>query len=146
MSEHALTHSLLSFPQEDQTKVKYLSLAGRGGALSPLVSALRRQRQDFWVWSQPGQQSEFKGYTEKPRSRVTCSSSHPCHAMQGSHLSPFAITGRHNCLFPPGGLLVMFNLFSHTGCFPLSAPGQKKGSNNTFNADLPCPVLTNGQP
>jgi hypothetical protein len=36
----------------------------------PLVPALRRQRQaDFWVWGQPGLQSEFRdfqGYTEKP--------------------------------------------------------------------------------
>jgi hypothetical protein len=37
---------------------------------TPLIPALRRQRQaDFWVWSQPGLQSEFQdsqGYTEKP--------------------------------------------------------------------------------
>jgi hypothetical protein len=36
----------------------------------PLISALGRQRQvDFWVWGQPGQQSEFqdsKGCSEKP--------------------------------------------------------------------------------
>ena len=36
----------------------------------PLIPALRRQRQaDFWVWGQPGLQSEFQdsqGYTEKP--------------------------------------------------------------------------------
>jgi hypothetical protein len=35
----------------------------------PLISALGRQRQvDFWVWDQPGLQSEFQdsqGYTEK---------------------------------------------------------------------------------
>jgi hypothetical protein len=37
---------------------------------TPLVLALERQRQvDFWVWGQPGLQSEFQdsqGYTEKP--------------------------------------------------------------------------------
>jgi hypothetical protein len=36
----------------------------------PLIPALGRQRQaDFWVWGQPGLQSEFQdsqGYTEKP--------------------------------------------------------------------------------
>jgi hypothetical protein len=36
----------------------------------PLIPALRRQRQaDFWLWGQPGLQSEFQdsqGYTEKP--------------------------------------------------------------------------------
>jgi hypothetical protein len=36
----------------------------------PLIPALWRQRQaDFWVWGQPGLQSEFQdsqGYTEKP--------------------------------------------------------------------------------
>jgi hypothetical protein len=35
-----------------------------------LIPALRRQRQvDFWVWGQPGLQSEFQNsqaYTEKP--------------------------------------------------------------------------------
>jgi hypothetical protein len=37
---------------------------------TPLIPALGRQRQaDFWVWGQPGPQSEFQdsqGYTEKP--------------------------------------------------------------------------------
>jgi hypothetical protein len=37
---------------------------------TPLIPALERQRQvDFWVWGQPGLQSEFQdsqGYTEKP--------------------------------------------------------------------------------
>jgi hypothetical protein len=37
----------------------------------PLIPALGRQRQvNFWVWDQPGLQSEFQdsqGYTEKPR-------------------------------------------------------------------------------
>ena len=37
---------------------------------TPLIPALRRQRQvDFWVWGQPGLQSEFQdsqGCTEKP--------------------------------------------------------------------------------
>jgi hypothetical protein len=37
---------------------------------TPLIPALRRQRQaDFWVWGQPGLQSEFQdsqGYKEKP--------------------------------------------------------------------------------
>jgi hypothetical protein len=37
---------------------------------TPLIPALWRQRQaDFWVWGQPGLQSEFQdsqGYTEKP--------------------------------------------------------------------------------
>jgi hypothetical protein len=37
---------------------------------TPLIPALRRQRQvDFWVWGQPGLQSEFQdsqNYTEKP--------------------------------------------------------------------------------
>jgi hypothetical protein len=36
----------------------------------PLIPALGSQRQaDFWVWGQPGLQSEFQdsqGYTEKP--------------------------------------------------------------------------------
>jgi hypothetical protein len=36
----------------------------------PLIPTLGRQRQaDFWVWGQPGLQSEFQnsqGYTEKP--------------------------------------------------------------------------------
>jgi hypothetical protein len=36
----------------------------------PLIPALGRQRQaDFWVWGQPGLQSEFQDsqdYTEKP--------------------------------------------------------------------------------
>jgi hypothetical protein len=36
----------------------------------PLIPVLGRQRQaDFWVWGQPGLQSEFQdsqGYTEKP--------------------------------------------------------------------------------
>jgi hypothetical protein len=36
----------------------------------PLIPALGRQRQaDFWVWGQPGLQSELQdnqGYTEKP--------------------------------------------------------------------------------
>jgi hypothetical protein len=36
----------------------------------PLIPALERQKQaDFWVWGQPGLQSEFRdsqGYTEKP--------------------------------------------------------------------------------
>jgi hypothetical protein len=36
----------------------------------PVIPALGRQRQaDFWVWGQPGLQSEFQdsqGYTEKP--------------------------------------------------------------------------------
>jgi hypothetical protein len=37
---------------------------------TPLIPALGRQRQaDFWVWGQPGLQSEFQDsqdYTEKP--------------------------------------------------------------------------------
>ena len=37
---------------------------------TPLIPALGRQRQaDFWVWGQPGLQSEFQdsqGYTGKP--------------------------------------------------------------------------------
>jgi hypothetical protein len=37
---------------------------------TPLIPALERQKQaDFWVWGQPGLQSEFQdsqGYTEKP--------------------------------------------------------------------------------
>jgi hypothetical protein len=37
---------------------------------TPLIPALGRQRQaNFWVWGQPGLQSEFQGsqgYTEKP--------------------------------------------------------------------------------
>jgi hypothetical protein len=37
---------------------------------TPLIPELGRQRQvDFWVWGQPGLQSEFQdsqGYTEKP--------------------------------------------------------------------------------
>jgi hypothetical protein len=41
----------------------------------PLIPALGRQRQaDFWVWGQPGLQSEFQdsqGYTEKPCLRKT---------------------------------------------------------------------------
>jgi hypothetical protein len=43
---------------------------GSGGWHTPLIPALGRQRQaDFWVWGQPGLQSEFQdsqGYTEKP--------------------------------------------------------------------------------
>jgi hypothetical protein len=46
-----------------------LYLAGWWGCM-PLIPALGRQRQeDFWVWGQPGLQSEFQdsqGYTEKP--------------------------------------------------------------------------------
>jgi hypothetical protein len=45
-------------------------LLSRAWWLTPLIPALRRQRQaDFWVWGQPGLQSEFQdsqGYTEKP--------------------------------------------------------------------------------
>jgi hypothetical protein len=41
----------------------------------PLIPALVRQRQaDFWVWGQPGLQSEFQdsqGYTEKPCLKTT---------------------------------------------------------------------------
>jgi hypothetical protein len=37
---------------------------------TPLIPALQRQRQvGFWVWGQPGLQSEFQdsqGFTEKP--------------------------------------------------------------------------------
>jgi hypothetical protein len=54
----------------------------------PLIPALGRQKQvNFWVWSQPGLQSELQdsqGYTEKPclktpptpqkRKKATCSS------------------------------------------------------------------------
>jgi hypothetical protein len=43
--------------------------AGQWGHM-PLIPALGRQRQaDFWVWGQPGLQSEIQdsqGYTEKP--------------------------------------------------------------------------------
>jgi hypothetical protein len=43
---------------------------GSGGARTPLIPALGRQRQaDFWVLGQPGLQSELQdsqGYTEKP--------------------------------------------------------------------------------
>jgi hypothetical protein len=42
---------------------------------TPLIPALGRQRlADFWVWGQPGLQSEFQdsqGYTEKPRLEKT---------------------------------------------------------------------------
>jgi hypothetical protein len=34
-----------------------------------LILALRQRQADFWVWGQPGLQSEFQdsqGYTEKP--------------------------------------------------------------------------------
>jgi hypothetical protein len=44
---------------------------------TPLIPALGRQRQaDFWVWGQPGLQSEFQdsqGYTEKPCLHHSCS-------------------------------------------------------------------------
>jgi hypothetical protein len=44
--------------------------SGRAWWLIPLIPALGRQRQvNFWVWGQPGLQSEFQdsqGYTEKP--------------------------------------------------------------------------------
>jgi hypothetical protein len=50
------------------------STAGWGWC-TPLIPALGRQRQaDFWVWSQPGLQSEFQDsqdYTEKPCLRKT---------------------------------------------------------------------------
>jgi hypothetical protein len=44
----------------------YTFLARYGGACL-LIPALGRQRQaDFWVWGQPGLQSEFQDYAEKP--------------------------------------------------------------------------------
>ena len=51
--------------------LKAVGLAGWWWRRSPLIPALGRQRQvDFWVWGQPGLQSEFQdnhqGYTEKP--------------------------------------------------------------------------------
>jgi hypothetical protein len=43
---------------------------GQAVVAQALIPALGRQRQvDFWVWGQPGLQSEFQdsqGYTEKP--------------------------------------------------------------------------------
>jgi hypothetical protein len=55
-----------------QIRMAMIKNAGESQAWwhTPLVLALRRQRQvDFWVWGQPGLQSEFQdsqGYTEKP--------------------------------------------------------------------------------
>jgi hypothetical protein len=47
-----------------------MSCCARGWWCTPLIPALGRQRQaDFWVWGQPGLQSEFQdsqGHTEKP--------------------------------------------------------------------------------
>jgi hypothetical protein len=53
-----------------QTKHSYTSKSLLGWRCTPLMSALRRQRQvDLWIGGQPGLQSEFQdsqGYTEKP--------------------------------------------------------------------------------
>ena len=50
--------------------VKSLRYSSQAWWRMPLIPALGRQRQvDFWVWGQPGLQSEFQnsqGYTEKP--------------------------------------------------------------------------------
>jgi hypothetical protein len=52
--------------KKKQTKKSYAGQWCR----TPLILALGRQRQvDFWIWGQPGLQSEFQdsqGYTEKP--------------------------------------------------------------------------------
>jgi hypothetical protein len=68
------------------TQKIYLS-AGRWQYML-LIPALWRQRQaDFWVWGQPGLQSEFQdsqGYTEKPclenqKSNKQIKKKHICH-------------------------------------------------------------------
>jgi hypothetical protein len=47
----------------------------------PLIPALGKQRQaDFWVWGQPGLQSEFQdsqGYIEKPGLKKTKQTKQP---------------------------------------------------------------------
>jgi hypothetical protein len=45
--------------------VKILLLAGRWWH-TPLIALGRQRQADFWVQSQPGLQSEFQDYTEKP--------------------------------------------------------------------------------
>jgi hypothetical protein len=59
----------LGFKYLPKDRVKNLS-SSRAWWCTPLIPALGRQRQvDFWVWGQPGLQSEFQdsqGYTEKP--------------------------------------------------------------------------------
>jgi hypothetical protein len=53
-----------------QKQFKERDCPSRAWWRTPLIPALGRQRQaDFWVWGQPGLQSEFQdsqGYTEKP--------------------------------------------------------------------------------
>jgi hypothetical protein len=45
--------------------------------VAELIPALRKQRQaDFWVWGQPGLQSEFQD-TEKPCLETTPPHTHP---------------------------------------------------------------------
>lgn len=124
MSEHVLTYSLFSFPQEAKIKVKYLSLKGRikeknqSLPLPPLLHTHSLRSTWYHNMKSP----------RPTRSRVTCSSSHLWHHdMKGSHLSPFAITGRHNCLF----LLLRVcwwcsSLFRHTGCVSLSVHQDKR--------------------
>jgi hypothetical protein len=56
-------------PKTKKSLFKSFKLTGHWWS-TPLIPALRRQRQvDFWVWGQPGLQSECQdsqGYTEKP--------------------------------------------------------------------------------
>jgi hypothetical protein len=63
---HMRPNSQTALNQESSQNTR----SGRAWWRTPLITALRRQRQaDFWVWGQPGLQSEFQGsqdYTEKP--------------------------------------------------------------------------------
>jgi hypothetical protein len=62
---------------------------------TPLIPALGRQRQaDFWVWGQPGLQSEFQdsqGYTEKPCLKTKQNKTKPFNSILSgaNHISRF---------------------------------------------------------
>jgi hypothetical protein len=65
----AWTSEPVSQPQLNVVLIRVALVAGWSWR-TPLIPALGRQRQaNFWVWGQPGLQSEFQdsqGYTEKP--------------------------------------------------------------------------------